>query len=161
MRKLRPLYILAVFACAPLVVCAQTIKVLNSTQQPWSGGIAGHSGDNHTFSIRFSDCGKEPIPDTIWLGQYPVELIVYDHDRQSNTNITHTGKTYKFDITAGTFYDEYADRYPSPDGKPNTAPPHSPVPYKGVAMLSYTYNGRHHYYVIPKIKTVYPTANYP
>ena len=146
----------------PHALPAQTIKLVNSTDQGWSGGVAGRTGNNYTFSIEFSGFKPDPIPDTIWIGQTPVQLSITDSgDTQANTKRTKKKSSIKFNISAGTSEDEYADRYPTPDNMRKEVPSHCPITYKGVALLSYKYKGKKHYYVISRIMTTYPPADYP
>lgn len=144
------------------VVLAQTIKMLNSTMQSWSGGIAGRSGVNYTFSIEFSNYKQEPIPDTLWIGRSPIALVSADAGAvRVNTKRIANQKTVRFDITCGsTSADEYPTRYPN-TGEAEKTRLHSPIAYKGVALLTYNYKGKRQKYVITQIKTIYPPANYP
>ncbi len=140
--------ILLVTLCIPMINYAQNISLLNSTFQSWSGGIAGRSGDNYTFIIEFSGYKTEPKPDTIWIGQQPVQILLQGSysNQYPNTKVARTKNSIKFNISAGTSNDEYADRYPV-QGKQKTKP-HAPKAYKGVALLSYRYRGKQHYYEI-------------
>ncbi len=143
------------------VALAQTIKMLNSTMQSWSGGIAGRSGVNYTFSIEFSNYKQEPIPDTLWIGRSPIALISSDASAvRVNTKRIPDKKTVRFDITCGTSADEYQTRYPN-TGEAEKTRLHSLIGYKGVALLTYNYKGERQKYVITQIKTIYPPANYP
>lgn len=153
---------LFVVGLVPLPSLAQKVRLINSTQQSWSGGIAGRYGTNYTFTVEFSDFKREPIPDTLWLGEEPRLIILNDGTEQGNTVRTSSRKRVKFEIHAGTSHDEYLDRYPFNGGhKAVTDQPHPPISYEGVALLSYTYKGRKRYFVINKILTSYPPVNYP
>ena len=48
-----------------------------------------------------------------------------------------------------------------PGNEKKVAPARSPVTYKGVALLSYKYNGKQHYYEISRIMKTFPPINYP
>jgi hypothetical protein len=142
---------------------AQNVKLVNATQQSWSGGIAGRHGDNYTFVIEFSKYSKEPVPDTLWIGQQPIALQVSDSGVTPRTNtVTISGKhSIRYEISAGTSANEYTDHYPITGNKKEARQPHAPIKCKGVALLSYQYNGRHHYFEISKIMKVFPPISYP
>jgi hypothetical protein len=151
----------------PLTLHAQDVKLINSTQQSWSGGIAGRRGSNYTFSISFSNYKSEPVPDTIWIGQHPVPLIPGQNCKHTvaNTRSHHKKPIITFDISAGVSHDDYADRYPhdpsDPTGQKKAQAEHARIPYEGVALLSYQYKGKQYFYTIPRIITNYPPVNYP
>ena len=163
MSKLLKLLLLTAIVILPFISQGQTVKMINSTQQSWYGGIAGRSGANYTFVVEFSDFANEPIPDTIWIGDEPIKLTVCDSAGKvnGNTKCKRSKKSIQFAIGVGTSHDEYADRYPIQGQEKKAIPPHPPITYKGVALLSYTYNGKRHFYMVSKIMTVYPAANYP
>lgn len=146
-------------------VCfAQKVTLVNSTQRHWSGGIAGRSGINYTFSIRFEGSRHEPQPDTIWIGDQPVKILLEGNKMgsSSNTHISRSGKSILFDITAGTSRDEYTDRYaPYPGQKDLPEKPHPPVAYSGVALFSYNVQGKRKYYIVSKILHTYQPVSYP
>ena len=62
---------LALILIFPVALFAQKIKLLNSTQQDWSGGTVGRHGSYYKFNISFSQFSGQIKPDTIWLGQDP------------------------------------------------------------------------------------------
>lgn len=142
---------------------AQKTTLVNSTEQCWSGGIAGNRGCNYTFSIAFSKI--QPMPDTIWIGDSPIELFekIKNSAGDGNMKITRTKNKVLLDITARTHYEEYRDKNgPMPPGAdPNTPKPTPPKKYKGVALLSYKYRGKRCYYEIAKIMKKYPHQSYP
>ena len=157
--------ILTFFNALPSGIClAQKVTLLNATQQHWSGGIAGRSGVNYTFSIRFEGYKQEPQPDTIWIGDQPVKILLEGNGPGSsfNTRITRSKKIVQFDITAGTTRDEYAGRYaPYPGQKELPEQPRPPIKYNGVALLSYNVYGNRKYYIVSKISKTFPPVNYP
>ena len=146
------------------VICAtgQTVRIVNSSSQKWSGGIAGHSGTNYYFEVEFSGFRGEPLPETLWLGKEPVAQSIIDSaDGQSgNTIRAHKRGVLLYKISAGTQKDEYNDRYPDPENKKSDTPVHVPV-YKGVALLSYRYHGKRHRFEIMYIMKNLATADYP
>ena len=158
--KLLSLLILLNF---PFVLYAQNVRMINSTEQSWSGGIAGRSGTNYSFVVGFSEYHQEPLPDTLWIGEEPFKIVITDstNGQNGNTKCIRSKKSVRFEISAGTYHDEYADRYPKPGNEKKPPLPHPPVKYKGVALLSYRYKGRQHYYTINRIMKVFPPVNYP
>ena len=60
--------------CLPVAVSARNIRLVNSTDQSWSGGVAGRAGNNYTFTIEFSGFKSDPLPDTLWIGQQPTPI---------------------------------------------------------------------------------------
>ena len=158
MNKLSVIWFLSF--CFPTMLFAQKIRVINSTERKWYGGIAGRSGANYTFLIEFSDFKVDPNPDTIWIGQQPIPVKTGSDNESANTKVSRNAKSIRFEISAGISKDEYADRYPVQGTAPK-AIPHSPIAYKGVAMLSYTVRGQPRYFEIRKVMQEYPAANYP
>jgi hypothetical protein len=142
---------------------AQKISMVSSTERHWSGGIAGHRGVNYTFSIRFEAFRNAPEPDTIWIGNEPIPILIKgaEPNRPFNTTITRFSKSVQFDISAGTAKDDYADRYAPYSGKKEEEKPQPPIEYHGAAMISYKVDGKKRYYVINKIMHKYPPVNYP
>jgi len=140
---------------------AQTVRVINSTEQRWSGGVAGRTGVNYSFVIEFSKYKQEPLPDTLWIGQEPIAILITDSSFSKNINTKRTCNkhTVRFEINVGTSHDENTDRFPVQE-KP-TVSAHPPMKYKGAALLSYLYNGKQCYYEISKFLKVYPPLSYP
>lgn len=153
-------FALFLLICVPAFAHAQKVRLLNSTEQRWSGGIAGHSGVNYVFTVEFSAYIAEPMPDTLWVGNQPILITTVNSNEYANTKVSRTSRAVKYEIGARISHDEYADRYPVLDGKPKDTT-HAPIAYKGVALLSYKVSGKPHYFVINKIMHEYPVANYP
>jgi hypothetical protein len=148
--------------CLPLLMHAQKIRVINSTAQQWSGGIAGRRGCNYHFAIEFSRYKSEPLPDTLWLGQQAIILSITDSNayQGSNTKRIRAKGSVKFEINAGTINDRFTEHYANPLHK--TIEVHNPpFPYTGVALLSYKYRGRKCYFQMDKIKRQLQPLNYP
>ncbi len=144
-------------------VNAQKIKILSSTLQRWSGGVAGHSGSNYSFEIEFSGYHTEPVPDTIWLDRQPRPLLVANAADLSTANTRRKRKknAVAYTITESTSKsEENLNYYPTPL-KSEHKPAHPPVNYKGAALLSYHYNGKQYYFEIPKIMKQLTPINYP
>src|SRR4051812_36718688 len=116
-------------AFAPILLQAQGVKLVSSTRQDWSGGIAGKRGSNYTFTIEFYNCPKEPMPDTIWVWQ---DAIVLNEDPPPNVKRTRKGDTVRFDIRANIHKDDYRDRYSLGEQQKEIPPP---MKYNGVALL--------------------------
>ena len=148
--------------CFPCHVRAQKIRLVNATDQSWSGGVAGRSGNDYTFVIEFSDFRKQPLPDTIWIGSQPVGLYLPDSLNGGNMKIKHTKQKTSviFEIKVSTSVDEYSVMNPLKQNEQKNAPAHIPT-YKGFALLSYHCNGRQQHYVIRNIPKNYPPINYP
>ncbi|MCW3123080.1 MAG: hypothetical protein JWQ38_2572 [Flavipsychrobacter sp.] len=146
----------------PYLLHAQKIKVISATHAGWSGGAAGHHGDNYVFTIEFSDYKTEPVPDTVWVGNDVVQVVLTNNDpsQSVNTKVSRIKRSLRFEISARVAHDDYADRYPS-QGQEKKVQPHAPIKYSGVALLTYKYNGKRQHFTIPKITTEYPHANYP
>jgi hypothetical protein len=140
----------------PIRAIAQKVRLINSTERHWSGGIAGRSGTDYTFSVGFTGFKKEPVLDSLWIGDAPVILTI-----GSNTAPSRQKGTFRYDITARTQRDEYEERHPLPPGEKQQQKPRAPRRYKGVALLSYTYKGTRNYFEINKIMKTYPQVSYP
>ncbi len=150
--------------CLGFAATGQTVKVINSSVQSWSGGVAGRSGDNYEFRIIFSGYTKMPLPDTIWIGNEPMPIYIADSGvieeantiryRRKNAVIyeVHTG-TQKFEENPNYAHNPLNERYAA------TARP--PINYKGMGLLSYYYDGKHYYYQIPRIMHSLPPISYP
>ena len=158
----------ALFLC--LLTClshafsfGQTVRVLNSTQQSWSGGVAGRYGTNYYFEVEFSNFHSEPLPDTLWIGQKPISLYLSEAHAAALANMKCSRKknTITYQINAGTSYDDYASHYAPPGQEEKKELIHAPLKYKGAALLSYRYMGKRHFFEITKVKTAYPPVNYP
>jgi hypothetical protein len=160
--KSKTLSVLFLVFGLPVLAFAQNIRMISSTQQSWSGGIAGRYGSNYTFTIEFSQYRGEPVPDTLWIGKHPIVLVPpgYSALEEANTKCTRKNNSVTFEIQARTFFDDYADRYSLP-GNEYMKEAKAPMPYKGVALLSYRYKGKQQYYEISRIMTAFPPVNYP
>lgn len=142
-------------ALIPALVQAQAVRLVSSTRQDWSGGVAGKHGSNYTFTIEFYNCSKELRPDTIWVGQ---DAILLNEDPPSNIKRTRKGDTVRFDIRANIHKDDYQNRYSLGEQQKEVPPPMS---YKGVALLSYKYKGQQKYFVVTKIMQTMEPLAYP
>ena len=153
------------FLLAMSVVCsatAQSVKLINSTHQRWSGGVAGRSGDRYGFTIEFSKYKQEPVPDTLWIGKKPFAIKIGENNsfRNGNTKLTRSKNKLTFEINENITKNEYYNpNEPPQEHEPNTSQP--PKPYQGVALLSYTYKGHIHYYTVKTITKETEPANYP
>ncbi len=142
----------------------QTLKLNGATELDWAGGIAGHTGENYTFEIEFINCQEEPIPIMIWIGKYAIKLTIDDSIANNNTIINHKKGTgiYNYVIKVGTFHNEYAQREGMPtEDELLDKVDKPPIAYKGKALLSYSYQGRYHTYIIPEIITHLPNIDAP
>lgn len=149
-------------AASSAVTIAQTMKLVSSTDQGWSGGIAGLSGDNFKFIISCSCAGQPFMPDTLWTGDEAMPLSTGDSLDAGNVRITYlkNKKTAMIEITTGTQKSEYTSFEMPPDNVKTTAA-RPPLGYKGVALLGYHYGGRRHYFTISRFTKVLPPVNYP
>ncbi len=146
---------------SPNIVAAQTTKLINSTQQNWSGGIAGRSGSNYIFIVEFSGFRNEPVPDTIWIKHLPVPIVMRENNKHIavNTKVIRSKRSVRFEINAATAKDE--NGFSPLDESKQGASPHCPITCKGVAILSYRCNGKQRYYEITRVMKIYPPVNYP
>lgn len=152
--------------CCTLTAGAQNLKTIYATRRDWSGGVAGHHGSYLSFTVEFSNYKEEPIPDTIWIDSKPIPLATTIRNEKvqikGNMNRTTSKKGVRFEINTGTSYDDNTRSiYPDPSDSHKELTCHQPVACKGVALLSYRYMGREHYYPIAKFTTVFPPVNYP
>jgi hypothetical protein len=140
---------------------AQHARVINSSEQSWSGGIAGRYGNNYSFTIEFSDCKQQPELDTLWVGGRFFKCILSDSLQQGNTRVkvNKKKKTVTFDINVGYSGDEYAERNMRPGEKRPDQP--KPPAYNGVALLQYSYKGKARKCAVANYKKVFPPINYP
>ena len=159
--KALPVY----FLLAMSVVCsatAQSVKLINSTHQRWSGGVAGRSGDRYGFTIEFSKYKQEPVPDTLWIGKKSFAIKIGENNsfRNGNTKLTRSKNKITLEINENITKNEYYNpNEPPQEHELNTSQP--PKPYKGVALLSYTYKGHRHYFEVSRIMNEAQAANYP
>ncbi len=148
--------------CIPTMLCAQKVKLVAAVHMAWSGGIAGRSGDNYTFTVEFTQYKKEPLPDTLWLGQEAILVTEQTNSNPyTNTRVIRKKGSVRFEISGQVTRDESA--YSDPESALNegkVAHP-SPIGYKGIALLSYTCNGKRHYFPITRITRELPPADYP
>jgi hypothetical protein len=159
MKALPVFFLLAI--CVACTATAQSVKLINSTHQRWSGGVAGRSGDRYGFTIEFSKYKKEPVPDTLWIGKKPFAIKVGENNsfRNGNTKLTRSKNKLTLEINENITKNEYYNPNEPPQQQPNTSQP--PKQYNGVALLSYTYKGHHHYFEVSRIMNEAQAANYP
>lgn len=150
--------LLAYIVITSLPVVAQKIKVVSATRQDWSGGIAGRRGSNYVFVIEMSGYKKQPVPDSLWFDERVVGLRT-DAKGGGNGHIKRTvlKNSIQFEIRAGVSHDERKEN--APGDKPWKIMP--PKKYKGVALLSYKYQGKRIFYEIPKITKTLEQLSYP
>jgi len=154
MRKI--LQLLLIINCAiPGVLNAQSVKLINSTRQDWSGGVAGMHGSRYTFAIEFYDCKKEPVPDILWIGQDAVSL---NENSSLNVKMSRKGDMVRFDINANIQKNDNSYGYYPKENKEEAQ---SPMKYRGVALLSYKYNKEQKYFVINRIMMTMEPIAYP
>jgi len=145
-------------AAAPVVSKAQTVRA--ATEQCWSGGVAGKHGCNYSFSIEFGTQMQTVLPDTLWIGETSIPLLLKNGEG-GNLKKVRTKGGIRFEISAGTHFDDH-ELYPHPPGEAeHTEAPKPPRKYKGAALLSYIQAGKQQYFVIPKIITHLPHISYP
>lgn len=151
------------FLYFPFFCIAQEIKLIDSYSQSWSGGIAGKRGVNYNFVIEFLRIKKDVYPDTLWIGAQAIPILITEgiYTESVNTKKIKKNNCIRFEINAGTFYDEYEYRFTLPGDTARKLKPKPPVVYHGIALLSYTYKNKKRYYEISKIKRTGPPINYP
>ena len=150
---------LALFIFSSSLSMAQTLKLVNSTRRDWSGGVAGRHGINYEFTIECPISKRDPIPDTLWIDgkAIPLNIATEDGSADPHITITRTKKKVRFEIRVGLSYDDNLNR----PGQPMVRKAIPPRPYKGIALLSYTYAGITKYFEITKIFVKYPPVDYP
>ncbi len=156
--------VLVLLLLCQLAANAQNVKLINSTEQDWAGGIAGLSGENYTFTIEFSDFVSEPHPLTLWVGREAFTINTKDSLMQRNTTMQclQGGKKISFEIKAGVSHNEYAQRQGLPTKEAQLQEmPAPPKPYKGKALLAYIYQGKTRYFEIAEIMNTLPRQDYP
>ncbi len=156
--------LLVIIAILPAsVVRAQKVKLTQSSSTSWSGGIAGRYGTGYNFTVEFSGYKgkKEPVPDTIWLGnkRIPLKIKVGTEPQSFNAVRTEGKKSVSYLIICGTSWED-APKPGQPASK-NEAKPVPPMKYSGIGLLSYKYNGRQRYFVIDRVMEQKPPVNYP
>jgi hypothetical protein len=163
---MKPLFnlLFIVVAFCPLPVFAQKAKLVSSIRQCWSGGIAGRHGCNYNFVLEIKSKKGGPVPDTIWITGRKIALV---EDKgpstiAGNMKSTTQGKKYRFEISVGTSFTDYSIQK---QGITTQSMPEliesAPIPYIGVALITYRVLGERKYFVIGKITKEYPAANYP
>jgi len=157
--------LLVILLLLPFCSTAQKVKLVNSTATNWSGGIAGRSDTNYMFKVEFSGYGKsQPMPDTLWIGNKCIPLILKTNPAPPNFNLISTAgkKKVTYEIMGAVSKDLNKNR-PDPYQEANKKNhlPLPPVKCSGVALLSYHHNGRRYFYTIEKVLTQNPPLNYP
>ena len=153
----------ACFLIMSLSLSGQKIKLIASSEQSWSGGVAGQYGKNYTFIVEFSGYKKMPVPDTIWMGQTPVPVTITDSaiNYKHNTKRTRGKNFVRYTITAGISNTDKAMPNALNTDTSSKKAVSAPINYTGPALLVYHYRGKYKYFVIEKIITTNPVINYP
>lgn len=139
---------------------AQKIKVKESVQQDWSGGIAGRRGTNYNFTLEIPNAKDSFGVDTLWIDNKPIALIYNSDVTPGNCTLSISGKSILLKINTGVSSDD--NDLPSIGiDKPQEIKPNPPLKYNGVALVCYKYGDKRGYYTIEKIITTLPTQNYP
>ncbi|MCF8450500.1 MAG: hypothetical protein K9G49_11580 [Taibaiella sp.] len=73
--------LLLLFCLAAPQAQAQKAKLIDATEQCWSGGIAGRHGCNYTFTIDFVSKSDEIQADSIWIGDKP---MMFAHENRGS-----------------------------------------------------------------------------
>jgi hypothetical protein len=144
-----------------IIVLGQKGKVLTATQQCWSGGIAGRHGCNYSFVISFRDVRQQMIADTLWIGDYAVKLTErISNNSNGNMTVKSMGKAVRYEINAGTHYDDN-ERYMVSIKPTETIAPTPPNNHGAVATLAYWYGGERRYFAVLKILRRLAPVAYP
>ncbi len=101
------------------------------------------------------------IIDTLWIGDYAVKLTEKTSNNSTgNMTIERTGKAVRYEINAGTHYDDNEKYMVSlkPTETMASKPPNS---HSAVATIAYWYAGKRRYFAIPKILRRLAPVAYP
>lgn len=155
MRKILSLVILML----PLSVRAQNVKLISSSLQRWSGGVAGHRGENYRFLVDCPTCTQDPDFQKIWIGSIPFAFNAGD----GNTTVKKIlgNKQHRYEITVRITHDDYAEREKVIKGEVDTLMQPLPDHYKGRVFLEYKYDCRKRFLNIKSINSYLPDINYP
>ena len=155
--------LLCLFTFLSLSMCAQTAKLVSSTRQRWSGGVAGRCGANYTFVIEFSGYDQEPVPLTCWIGEEPFQIRLPDHKLGAAGNAKRIPgkKTVRYELDIRTQHSDNQQRNILRGSEKSTVKLTPPVKYKGVGLLAYRCGQKTKYFTISKILAEYPPINYP
>lgn len=116
---------------------AQSLQLLNATEQSWSGGVCCRMGTNYSITLESPDTVHLPVIDTIWINDTW-------HAANGVENFSVQKSKAKGKTTYQLFVGESHDTNNTPDilkmktDKPKIHPP----AYKGKACIIYTLNGR-------------------
>ena len=154
--------LLLLLCLAALRAQAQKAKLIDATEQCWSGGIAGRHGCNYTFTIDFAANIDELTADTIWIGERPLMLARENTGGDATLKASTVKNKTRFFITARVRNDDYEDNY-GPNAPTNLRAKgiKPPKKYSGEALLCYRHHGMRRYYAVSKIMNKYPHQSYP
>jgi hypothetical protein len=138
----------------------QSAKLINSYEQSWAGGVAGHHGAHYRFILEFSGFRPEAVPDTIWLEGSPYALKLGGNMNVQLSKTMFGMQRKRYTIGIGTSHWDY--QYMSHVFENKSANgPISPKNYKGPALVSYKAHGREEYFEIKNIMEHGPPISYP
>ena len=163
--RILPVLVTCTIILLPLFSLAQKVKLTKSSSTSWSGGIAGRYGTGYNFTVAFSDFGPtEPAPDTMWIGNKCIPLVIKVGDKPQPFNAVRTAgkKSVSYFLVGSTSWEDDPRSIDATGAKGNKQPGGAPpLKYKGVALLSYKYKGKQKYFVIEKVLDRKPPVNYP
>jgi hypothetical protein len=146
------------------IVSAQTLQLVNSIAQSWSGGIAGRHGTNYTFVFDMPDSTVNTLFDTLWLEGEPRGLpSSVSAGEMGVLRSSSIPKGYRYEINLGTAHNDYENRTLPVllDTVKRKSMPSPPIPVNGVALLVYRENGLKKFLRIPKILIIRTPVAYP
>lgn len=144
-------------------VFAGRVKVISSSSQSWSGGVAGMHGARYHFTIEFSGFKQSPQPDTIWIGADFIRLDTTYQPSGSSMKMKNSKSknTYTFEINANITHNESMMLNIEGPKKEKVVKPKPPIVTKGVAILSYKDGKKQSYFIVNKINDILPAIQYP
>ena len=157
MKNLLILFIYFLFSCSSYA--QKYFKILEATQQSWTGGIKGSGrGTNYQFKLQITT-GRAIAFDTIWLNE---SKFLPEITRGNSRN--YKGILTKNDTVSLLVRDFIPDRYQQEIMRRDTAKEIlpikkkviAPIKYKGEALMRFYINGKEKYVAHKTIKKITP-----
>ncbi len=155
--------LMAIILVWPHALFAGRVKVINSSSQNWSGGVAGMHGVHYHFTIEFSGFNQKPRPDTLWIGTEYIALDTAYESTGSNTKVKYnkSRNTYTFEINANTSNNENVVLKIKGQKQVAKLKLKPPASGKGVAIVSYKCDKKQAYFIVPGFNEILPPLQYP
>lgn len=128
---------------------AQHLKVVNATKRSWSGGVAGHYGENYAIILKPLTGGL--ILDSVYINNIGTKLVQENNGNVRADNVHHT-----YTIYAEELHDD--NNNPSPGYK--EPPPSQVRHFTGAALVLYTYKGKAYLLIVKNMQSL-PPIDYP